>query len=321
MGYVLQKKVLCWVITEGLIGTENQCIGIADALDLPYLVKRISLKQPWKSFSPYLAFEHPESFIPRLEPPWPELIIASGRKSIAASRFIKKASNGKTITVQIQDPRISSCHFDLVAVPEHDPLRGPNVFVTKATPNKIEPQKLEKARTEFTSLNNLPSPRIAVLIGGNSKAYKMTQDITKNIAQTLSDIDGSLMITCSRRTGVENEAILRDHLDTDANFFWDGIGDNPYMAFLAYADMILVTADSASMISESCTTGKPTYMIPLEGGKKRIKRLHRNLTKHGCLREFPDALNHYEYEPLNDAKLVANEIKRRFGSLLDNADG
>jgi mitochondrial fission protein ELM1 len=108
---------LTWIITEGLAGTENQCLGVAEALGVTPEIKRVSLKQPWKLLSPYLGFEKAASFAPPLCGPWPDLLIASGRKSIAASRYIKKASGGKTFTVQIQDPRISLAHFDLVAVP------------------------------------------------------------------------------------------------------------------------------------------------------------------------------------------------------------
>ena len=56
--------------------------------------------------------------------------------------------------------------------------------------------------------------------------------------------------------------ILRDTLAGDKNFIWDGAGKNPYFAMLGWADAILVTADSVSMLSDACTTGKPVYLIP-----------------------------------------------------------
>ena len=312
-----QDHKTCWVITEGMAGTENQCIGIAERLDIPTEIKRISLNEPWKSLSPYLGFEQAWSFVPRFAPPWPDLLIASGRKSIAAARYIKKQSKGRTVTVQIQDPRVSPHMFDLVAVPEHDPLRGDNVIVTKATPNKITLKKIEEARSAFPDLGALSSPRVAVLIGGTSKAYTMTHPITEKLARDLGNLYASLMITCSRRTGKENQTILETHLKHDKNFFWDGQGENPYMAMLGWADYILVSADSASMISESCTTGKPVYMIDLEGGTKRIARLHDNLIRHGVLKKFNGALDHFTYAPLNDAQMVADEIRKRFSNLFE----
>ncbi len=313
----VHAKPSCWIITEGIAGTENQCTGIAEALKINYDTKRISLNQPWKSLSPYVGFEYSQSFEPKIIAPYPDLLISSGRKSIAAARYIKKQSQGKTIIVQVQDPRSSYNIFDLIAVPEHDPIRGDNVIVTRCSPNKITPDKLTAAKTEFSELESPPSPRVAVLIGGSSKAYNMSRAVTEALAQNLKSLDASLMITCSRRTGEVNQKILDDALNNGSNYFWNGDGANPYMAILAWADYILVTADSASMISDSCTTGKPVYMIALDGGSRRIMKMHDNLMCYGALRKFEGRLENFTYEPLNDSKIVADEIKKRFGTLLN----
>ena len=302
-------KLNCWIVCEeGLAGTLNQCRGVAEALGISPEQKDITLKQPWASLSPYIGLEQNWSFMPALEGPWPDLVIAGGRKAITACRYIKK-KNPDTFITFLQDPRINPSEFDLVAVPEHDPTRGDNVLVTTATPNRITPETLSEARTEFPAFADLPSPRVAVLIGGSSKAYQMNKDITRKLAEQLRTLDARLMITASRRTGAENIKILREALSE--HYFYDGDGPNPYFGMLAHADMILVTADSASMLSEACTTGKPVYMICLEGGHPRIDRLHENLQKSGALRVFDGALEHWEYEPLRDAELVANEIRKR----------
>ena len=307
------KELNCWIVCEEhLIGTKNQCLGIAEALGVkPKFISPI-LKQPWKSLSPYLGFESSWCFANPMSPPWPDLVIAGGRKSIAASKYIKRASGGKCFTVQVQDPRISSRHFDLVAAPAHDPIRGSNVIQTQATPNRISKEILEEARAQFATFEKLPQPRVAVLIGGSSKAYTLTHDIMTKLSLHLSRLkDVSLMITTSRRTGAENEQILKDHINMDKHFLWDGHDPNPYFGILAFADFILVTADSASMLSEACTTGKPVYMIHLDGGHPRIDKLHQNLQELGCIRKFEGQLEHWDYEALNDAAMVAQEIKKR----------
>ena len=305
-------NISCWIAVEdGLKGTENQCFGVAEALGVEPVIKHIKLREPWKSLSPMIGFEDGWSFETPLEPPWPDLLIAGGRKSIAASRFIKKQSGGRTFTVQLQDPRVHPGQFDLVAVPEHDSLRGDNVIVTKATPNRVTQEKLEQAKTAFPNFEALPSPRVAVLIGGTSKAYTLSPAITKQLCAQLLPLDAGLMITTSRRTGAVNEAIIRETLGNANHFIWDGHAPNPYFGMLAWADIILVTADSASMLSEACTSGQPVYMIPMEGGHKRFDKLHNNLIQHGALRIFNGTLESWHYEPLQDAKMVADEIRKR----------
>ncbi len=316
--------ISCWIVTEGLAGTENQCLGIAESLGVIPVVKRVVLRQPWQTLSPWLGGESAWTFSPlgdKLRAPWPDLVLASGRKGIAAARYIKRMSGNRAFVVFIQDPRISPSQFDLVAVPAHDRLRGPNVVVTSASPNRVTAERLKEARNHFADpFEDMPSPRVAVLIGGDSKAYKMTETVTRKLTAQLytlaTDGHASLMITTSRRTGKVNEEIIDEGLNDTTAWIWDQDTENPYFGFLAWADYILVTADSASMISEAATTGKPVYMIPLEGGAPRIARFHQNLIDQGILRIFHGTLEHWTYTPLNDAAFVAGEIGKRLKSVI-----
>ena len=311
---ITQDDFTCWVITEGMVGTENQCLGVAEALGLQPQVFKIGLRQPWKTLSPWLGFEQSCTFTPALAPPWPDLLIAAGRKSVAASRYIKKQSGGKTFTVQLQDPKTSASQFDLVAVPHHDTLRGDNVIVTHGAPNRITTKKLEEARAKFASLfTDLPTPRVAVLIGGDSRTHKLTREITDKLTHQLQNLDVGLMVTTSRRTGEENTKILRTGLKGANSFFWDGKSENPYFGLLAWADHIIVTSDSVSMLSDACTTGKPVHIIELEGSSSRFNRLYTHLSEIGAIHRFNGNLTEWSYEPLRDARFIANKIREKLG--------
>jgi mitochondrial fission protein ELM1 len=302
-----------------MAGTENQCLGVAESLGVAPIIKKIGLNQPWKTLSPWLGMECAGAFSgDRLGPPWPDLLLASGRKSIAAARYIKRKSGGKTFTLQIQDPRISPQEFDLVAVPFHDPTRGPNVLVTDATPNRVTPDKLTAAQIEFSAtLGILPSPRIAVLIGGRSKHHDLSGHALLKILETLETLleaGCSLMITASRRTGEENLTLLKKTFQGRPNvFLWDGTGPNPYFGFLAFADAIFVTEDSTSMISDAGTTGKPVYILELEGTSSRHALFLSHLREMGVIRTFTGKLDNWSYTPLNDSAKIAEEIRRKSG--------
>lgn len=323
--YIFTNRI-CWIITEGMAGTENQCLAIAESLGFETAsIKRIGLKRPYSWVCPFII--KAPSFAAftgdSLASPFPDIVIASGRKAVSAALRIKKESQGKTFIVQVQDPRIASHHFDLVAVPQHDPTRGDNVIVTTGAPNRITEDKLNEAKDRFADdISALPSRKIAVLIGGNSKAHKMTMDVARALFAKLLPIlqtgDTGLMITASRRTPPEVMQYLKERLNTPHCLFWDGTGDNPYFGFLAHADYILVTEDSVSMVSDAATTGKPVYLIPLEGGKKRFDRFKAAFKDKGVIRPFDGSLEHWTYEPLRDADLVAEEIKKRFAMHLQS---
>src|ERR1043166_5647927 len=138
-----------WVVTEGAAGMENQCLGLAERLPLPVRTFRVHLKAPWGWLAPYSvgpALEHLTLASDRPAPPWPRLLIACGRQSIPVSLAIERASCGRTITVQCQDPRINSKDFDLVIPPEHDEIAGENVFPIIGSPNRITTARLLEAR-------------------------------------------------------------------------------------------------------------------------------------------------------------------------------
>lgn len=308
-----------WIVTEGHAGTENQCLGVADALGaaagIMPAVKRIGLRQPWALLSPWLGFECAATFTgDDLAPPWPDLLICSGRKSVAAARYIKR-KNPATFAVQIQDPRTAYKTFDLIAVPAHDSVRGANVVVTQAAPNRITPQGLAAAREDFAPLlSPLPAPRVAVLIGGSSKSYSISDESLDRLAgqlRALANSGFSLMVSASRRTGQARISRLRKILSGPGLYFWNGDGANPYMGFLAWADFIVVTADSVSMISEAATTGKPVYIAAMTGGHARFDLFHNVLLDKGMARRFEGRLEPYAYTPLNDAEMVAEEIRKR----------
>jgi len=308
------NSLTCWVVTEGMAGTENQCLGVAEALGITPDIKRISLTFPWNKLSPILGFERASTFSPKFNGPWPDLVLASGRKAISAARYIKKASKGKSFVVFIQDPRVNPKQFDLVAVPHHDKTRGNNVIVTDGAPNRITMPGLVAAKSEFHGqFSDLKNPRIAVLIGGDSNSYKLTPEATHNLCDQLKLITASLMITTSRRTSIECQKIIENQLGKTYNFIWDHKSKNPYFGMLAWADYIIVTEESTSMISDAGTTGKPVYIVPLEGGSNKFNRFHNHLKKRGVIKSFDGSIEQWEYEPLHDAQKIAREIVKKMG--------
>ena len=98
---------------------------------------------------------------------------------------------------------------------------------------------------------------------------------------------------------------------------WSGEGENPYFAMLGLADYILVTSDSASMVSEACATGKPVHIIDLEGGNERFTKFHDGLRNEGITRPFTGALEDWSYSPLtctqDAARLVLEKMEARNG--------
>ena len=85
-------------------------------------------------------------------PPWPDVWIAAGRRSAPFTAAVRELSGGKTLTVQVLDPKSSHDAFDLIVVPEHDELDGPNVIRTVGAPSYFSPDNIEDAGQAFADL-------------------------------------------------------------------------------------------------------------------------------------------------------------------------
>ncbi len=320
-----KRQMTCWVVTDGKAGMENQCLGLAEALGLTPIVKRIKLRTPWKQLMPFFRHGLRWAFSPKgdlIEPPWPDLLIATGRQSVAASLRVRRATqmNGgkRTFTVQLQNPVIAPMHFDLVVVPRHDNLAGPNVMTTRGGLHRVSSEMLEREGAKLLPMiENLPHPRVAVLVGGSNSVYSLTLREMKPIAGQLAEVakatGGSLIVTPSRRTGTANLAVLQETLRDVPHFIWDGEGYNPYYGMLALADAFCVTMDSVNMVSEACTTGKPVHIIELPGGSEKFRRFHQSLRDDGLTRSFTGKLEQWSYLPLNDMQLVAARVREMMG--------
>jgi mitochondrial fission protein ELM1 len=305
-----------WVLTDGRPGHISQTLGLAEALTPDPVVKRIRLRAPWRQASPFLGWALAEGSA-EIKPPWPRLIITSGRSSIPIALGIKRTTKGATRVVNVQDPGYFRSRFDLIVVPEHDRLSGSNIMSTAGALGRVTPARLAEAAAEFgPGLDHLPRPRVAVLVGGANATFQTPPDVSERIGRELRqavDAGAGLMITFSRRTGPEMEGIIRRALDGTNTVIWDGVGSNPYFAYLALADHILATEDSASMVSEAATTGKPISIIRLAGGSPKFTRFHDAMRVRGISRLFSGAIEHWSYQPLDETVRVAAAVRALMG--------
>jgi mitochondrial fission protein ELM1 len=85
---------------------------------------------------------------------------------------------------------------------------------------------------------------------------------------------GSVFAVTSPRTSAEATAALSTGLgDSHHLHRWrKGERDNPYLAHLASADVIVVTGDSESMLAEAAAAGKPTYIYPIPERPSGLRR-------------------------------------------------
>lgn len=314
-----------WIISDGKAGHEVQCRGVADALGLDVVIKRVapgrffSMSAPWGPINPAERFGQAGSVF---APPYPTFAFAAGRLTIPYIRALKRRAGLKTYTVILLDPKVPASSADLIWVPAHDKRRGPNVIATITSPHSFSTLRLAALRATLPAdIAALPTPRIAVLLGGPNADYAFTSADAERLADTLAAltrIGAGLMISASRRTPAEFVTALEAATRGAPRILFDGRGENPYPQFIAQADGFIVTADSVNMAGEAAATGKPIYIFEPSGGGAKFARFQDGLREHGATRPIPArpddpvSWTAWSYEPLDSAAAIAAEITRRW---------
>jgi mitochondrial fission protein ELM1 len=308
-----------WVLTDGKAGDELQALSVAQALGLEPEIRRVDPKAPFvwaMPWGPIDPRERPDVPGSPLAPPFPDILIASGRRAVSYLRFVKKASGGRTYTVFLKDPRMGPKIADFIWSPDYDRLRGPNVLTTLTPPHRVSARRIAEARANpDPRLARLPHPRVAVLVGGNSRHHRFEEsDVARLVAHltSLAETGAGLMMTASRRTPPPLRKALAALARKHAGFVWDGSGENPYVALLGLADFIVATADSFNMIGEAAVTGRPVLVFEPSGGHPKLDVYMNSLKAHGVVHAFEGRLEGQPYQPLNSTPQIADAIARGF---------
>lgn len=321
------KKTL-WILLDDRRGSVGQAKGIAMALEdrmnivEKQLVYTATACLPnWIKGRSLMGVDIQKS--DKLDAPYPDIVLSTSRRTVATARFLRKKSGNKTKIVQLMYPSggVGIKDMEMVIVPSHDSLKKqscPNALVITGAPNCIFADKLSEAARQWNPVfGHLPRPLTAVILGGAIKGKPWPLKNVENLAEQLKDmhekIGGSFLITSSRRTGKEAEDIIMKKIEglPMYTYMWGEKKNNPLMGFYACADRIVVTADSVSMCSEACGTGKPVLLFK---GQNWLPKKHQRFADSLIAQEYAqnlianDALTFMPKKTFNPARSIAEKL-------------
>lgn len=310
-------KLKALLLTEGMHGMISQVEGMAKALDAEYTHKIVRLNFPWNLIPPKFT---PVSQIVLKDKIYitnnetPDLIISCGRKSVIPSIFLKRR-NSKIFTIHIQDPKVSFKNFDAIVSPEHDNLKGDNIYTSKGAIHYITEQEISKAKQYL--VDKIKSEKIVSLIlGGPNKYYSFNSDQIINIFNQIKSIfvsDGyKVIVIPSMRTPKEIIDLSIREMSSCGHVV-NEVDKQAYLSAYALANYIIVTCDSTSMISEAATSGKPIFVAHMKEKKNnyRFKRFFELFKQMGIVRDLGEKVETWIYNKHNEAQRIALEIKNK----------
>lgn len=314
------NKPIVWVLTDGKIGDDVQCLAIAALLSASFDKRITRPRAPWSWVSQYGVIDprdRPHLPGSSIHGSPPDIAIASGRRAVAYAQALKKASGGKTKIVFLKDPRAGRGVADVIWAPAHDQLQAQNAFSTLTSPHALSSKIAERRALLSAGSDGFAGselrPMLGVILGGGA-GY--TTDEAERFTATLAKAGEnyqSVVITPSRRTPPEFLSVLQERLKDKKYNLWDGEGDNPYIDILAQADALIVGADSHNMMSEALATGAGVYAWRPQGLAKKLAWFVDELERKGAVRKFDGAAPAFSHEPIDATPEIAAEIKRRLG--------
>lgn len=282
-----------WVLLTQASGDNDQCLALAEALDAPYLVKRLDwhvLDAPDdRAIVRGLLADTPRAERWRcslgLHAPWPRMVVCCGRRSDRIGFWIKQQSGGRTKVVSIGRARRAVAAYDLLLAPPQFAIPQRSNVISLPLPLARRRPHHDRLYARGPDVHSnvvpVPKPWFTILLGGEVKQFAASRrallEVTRRAQAAADRHGGSVVVSSSRRTPPELLAAVEGMLNRPHVHRWSPSNgaENPYEALLHQSAALFVTADSASMILDGCASGTPTYVIEYPERLDIVRRWRR----------------------------------------------
>jgi KDO2-lipid IV(A) lauroyltransferase len=213
----------------------------------------------------------------------PDVLVSAGARNSWAN--VLCAADNDAVNICVLRPGGASMRdFDLVVLPGHDaPGAVPsNVVVTRVAPSLIDQAYLDEnvrgLTARFSHLKLHGRPRIGLFIGGDTKGLVLSEQQVRVVIHQLKEAAGKysadILVTTSRRTSAEVEALVAREFGGSGrsalmilagkNNVPDAVG-----GILGLSDIVVVSGESISMVSEAAVSGRKTVVFLVDGPDRK----------------------------------------------------
>lgn len=220
-----------------------------------------------------------------------DVIISCGSSLFGVNKVLKFENFARNITVLDPGPLMRKA-FNLIVLPKHDLVtkgsalgKRDNVIVTDFAPNLITPEGLSSFREEMTGKYPKKGKlNIGLLLGGENPHFtfgeELLRSLGKNVMEACDKEDGYLYMTTSRRTNYRSEKVIANVFSNNSRCVMTVSGasdtdEHTVEKILAISDIIIVSGESISMVSEAVSSGKPVLVFMPDKMSDKITKYER----------------------------------------------
>ncbi|MFC1644217.1 ELM1/GtrOC1 family putative glycosyltransferase [Candidatus Omnitrophota bacterium] len=244
-----------------------------------------------------------------------DVVVSCGSTLSGVNKMMKMENNARNVTVL--DPGfLNRGKFDLIVIPRHDflkkHLKEERIIVTDLAPTSLRPEGLTSFRVWAQEAGGSPGRiSIGLLLGGDNPHFtfgeELLDSLVQNIRKACEDMDGYLYTTTSRRTSVSAETTVSNAFKSYPRcaMFVSGREDpdeHTVEKIFASSDVICVSGESISMVSEAVSSGKPVLVFMPDKKSARPTKYER----------FVDDLGRRKHLKRVKLEDLPDEIRRAF---------
>lgn len=312
-----------WIINEGSPGHLSQSVGFSDILGKLYSLRvvevygRTTLRGWQRHFVRFLMGSKgraiPLGFLSKLadftipdNAVKPDLIVSSGGKSVFTGHAL--AFYYKVPYVFIGERKPYPSHwFTAVFTPVEAEI-DEKTYLIDFIPTPVTPALIEKS-------GQLENGIWCMIIGGRSRSCPFTEHDWRALAHGMNQLAESShirwLITTSRRTGNAAEMLLQQELK--AEFIHDAIwwADKPRRElynFMARSEVLFVTQDSVTMVTEAVSSGRPVVGLGISHATEGKESVQEEYFKRLAQKKYIQSIS---IRDLGEAD-ISSELKSKY---------
>jgi mitochondrial fission protein ELM1 len=266
-----------WVLTGDDPFYDGQALALARTLGWAYTEKPLRFgamgRLPNKLLGATVRALRPGSRS-ELTQPWPDLVIASGRRSVPVARWIGQRSRGASRLVLVGDEGAESAEgFDVLVSPGHARLwpHPHRIETLVPLPMFTEADLVEAARRAPDRFAGFTHPWILLLATGGDDNQGLDVETARRLGEQVGSfaagLGGSVVALADHGPKDEVGQALGNGLGAQG-ILRPGSPGTPddRLAHLAQADMVVVTDQSVAVLGVAFAAGKPVYICTLPIG-------------------------------------------------------
>jgi len=209
-----------------------------------------------------------------------DFVISCGSQAAGVNFILSQNHMAKSISI-LTPGLLSKENFNAVVLPEHDEptkLRRAKAIIPKVSPNLINASYLKEQGEglirHYSHLKGNVRTKFGVLIGGNTKGVKFDEDQLRELISQVKEAavhyNVDILLTTSRRTPAAIEQLISKELKgfercslciiANQRNIPEAVG-----GILDLSDLVIVSGESISMVSEALSSGKHTIVFSPHG--------------------------------------------------------